>query len=119
MSTTNIVTHEPRTIKDILTSLNWQAEITARFPDCDLDFWKQRRTSILNSNPKPKRQPRTTKRTSKARQVLAQNQALTQLVTRVNRRPAKMSLTEQAAMAEAWEAANPDDSYGIEARWLR
>lgn len=118
MSTTNIVTHEPRTIKDILTSPNWQAEIAARFPDCDINFWKQRRTSILNSNPKPKRRTRTPSRTSKARQVLAQNRAVTQLVTRVNRRPEKMSLTEQTAMAEAWEAANPDDSYGIEERRL-
>lgn len=90
-------------ITDILASDNWQQKLLEAFPGCDPTAWTKARQSALN--PKPKRQSRTRKSTSKASQVAAQNRALAETVTRVNERQTLLELAlEQVNSKKQWHS---------------
>lgn len=100
-------------IDELLRADNWRELISAQFPGCDMRVWEKARRSLLGGQPKRRRASR---RTSKASQVAAQGRAMAAMVVRVNEPVQKMTLAQQAEMEAAWNAANPDDGYGLEPR---
>lgn len=101
MSATATIPSTPINLKEILAAPDWQQRLLDAFPGCDPTAWTKARQNVLQG--KPKRRPRTRQNTSKTNQVLAQNRALAEAVTRVNEHQTLLELAlEQVNSKQQW-----------------